>query len=297
MSAAFGAQAPSGAQERIRRLAHRLPTNYAGRKLASLLLGPAGGRSGRAFDVEIFGSQKARLHPHDNICEKRVYMTPQLWDGEERALLAQAIAAHRGDEFIFADIGANVGLYTLFARSAAGAAGKRLRAICVEPDADMRARLAFNSAASGAGDDIAIYPYAAAADDGPVRFAVNRQSRGLSRIDAAGALEVQGRTLPSILGEACLTRADAMKIDIEGHEFAALGAFFRDAPQTLWPRLIVLEISHEAPDRSAAALCLSLGYAAALTTKRNAVLERSTRPTAATRNNNREPSAFHRRRS
>ncbi len=267
----FGALAPSPMQERARRLAHRLPYSYLGRKAASLLLGPAGGRQGRAFDVEIFGSQRARLRPADNICEKRVYLTPQHWDPEERRVLARAIEEHRDSVFHFLDIGANAGLYTLFARACAIERGRGLKAICVEPDPEMRARLAFNVEASGARDDVRLLPYAAAAADGPLRFAVDVKSRGLSHLDEAGGLTVAGRTVVSMLAESAARRIDAMKIDIEGSEHAALKAFFSEAPRALWPRLILCETSHEDPARSAKELILTAGYAEALQTKRNFV--------------------------
>lgn len=265
----FGALRPGALEERFRALARGLPANYAGRKLASLLLGPAGGRAKRAFDVEIFGSQKARLHPFDNICEKRVYLTPQLWDAEERARLGERIAAHSGADFIFADIGANVGLYTLFARAEAQRAGKRFRAICIEPDPEMRARLVFNIAASGAQEEIEILPCAATATEGPVRFSVNRQSRGMSRIAAGGELKVEGRPLARLLAGA--PRIDAMKIDIEGHEYSVLDAFFRTAPRALWPPLLIIETSHEAPDAPAKGLVAGKGYDIALANTLNTV--------------------------
>lgn len=270
----FGALAPTPAQQRARSLARRLPANWLGRKAASLLLGPAGGRKRRAYDVDIFDGQRARLHPADNISEKRVYLTPQLWDGAERAALAAAIAAHGDGVFRFMDIGANAGLYTLFARACARRAGLAFRALCVEPDPEMRDRLAFNAQASGAAGDIRLLPYAAAGEDGPLRFAVNAASRGLSHLDAAGGLNVEGRTILSMLTEAAETdapRLDAMKIDIEGHEYPALEAFLRDAPRALWPRLILCETAHESPARSAKALLVAAGYSEVLQTKRNFV--------------------------
>jgi FkbM family methyltransferase len=273
MTESFGALKPSPLQEYFRALGHRLPDNYFGRKAASLLLGPAGGRARRAYDVAVFGSQKARLHPHDNICEKRVYLTPQLWDPQERTFLAGAIAAHDRDEFVFVDIGANVGLYTLFARAAAMGAGRSFRAICVEPDPEMRARLNFNIAASGAADAVSILGYAATEGESPVRFSINHKSRGLSRIAEYGEIEVEGRGLAALLAPA--TRIDAMKIDIEGHEHAALAAFFREAPDDLLPRLLALETSHEAPARSARALAIGNGYRIAHQTRLNAILARA----------------------
>jgi len=268
----FGALAPSPLQERFRAVGHRLPANYFGRKAASLLLGPAGGRRRSAYDVAIFGTQRARLHPYDNICEKRVYLTPQLWDGAERAFLAKAISGFAGGVFHFVDVGANVGLYTLFARAEALRAGAALRAVCVEADAEMIARLRFNLDASQATGDAAVFGCAASDRDATLRLAVNRKSRGLSRIAETGGAPVAARPLLSMIAEAGLDRIDTLKIDVEGHEHAALGAFFRDAPRDLHPTLILLETSHADQDRVAERLVLGAGYGERFRTARNAVL-------------------------
>ena len=226
-NAPFGALAPSIFQERVRNLARRMPNSFAGRKLVSLMLGPAGGRATRAFDVAVFSSQKARLNPADNICEKRVFISPQHWDPAERAELAAAISLHREDQFYFFDIGANAGLYSLFARAAAMKAGKGFRAACIEPDPEMCARAAFNFTASGADKDIEILPYAAAGEMGQLRFSVNTKSRGMSRLDEAGKLIIEARTIEALIEETAFPRIDAAKIDIEGHEFAALSRFLK----------------------------------------------------------------------
>lgn len=274
MSEPFGALAPTARQEYFRKIGHILPPNYLGRKLASLLLGLAGGRTDRAYDVEVFETQKARLHPFDNICEKRVYLTPQLWDGAERALLHDAITACRGGAFSFVDIGANVGLYTLFARAAAASAGVNLAALCIEADPEMATRLRFNIDASGAEDDVALVECAASDSDHRVKFFVDHKSRGLSRVSDEGDLVVAARPLLSILTAAGFRRIDAMKLDIEGHERQALGAFFRDAPPALYPGLILLETSHAGNEQSAEGLALDRGYRIALRTARNSVLMR-----------------------
>ena len=190
------------------------------------MLGLAAGRSGGAFDVLIFDIQNARLYPADNICEKRAFIAPQLWDMAEPMALATAITAHADGPFYFMDIGTNAGLYSLFARAAAMKAKKRFRAVCVEPDPDMRERAAFNIAASGASDEIQIMRYAADAENRDLRFSVSQTSRGMSRIDDAGETYVEGRTIQSLIQTSLFPRADAMRIDIEGHEFAALNCFF-----------------------------------------------------------------------
>lgn len=275
MTPAFGALAPSPFQERMRSAGHRLPTNGFGRKAASLLLGPAGARSRRAYDVTVFGSQKARLHPYDNICEKRVYLTPQLWDRDERTLLGDLISGFDGRTFRFVDVGANVGLYTLFVRSEALKAGAALQAVCVEADPEMAARLRFNLAASAAEADVSVFECAASDQEAQVRFAVDRRSRGLSRIDDVGELNVRARPLLSILREAEIALVDAMKIDVEGHELPVLRAFLQDAPPALRPRLVILETAHAGDGPTAEEALVAAGYALRFRTRRNAVLVRT----------------------
>lgn len=282
----FGALRPSPAQERVRNVGARLPVSYWGRRLASVLLGPAGGRAARAYDVELFGGARARLHPFDNICEKRVYLTPQLWDGEERAALAAFIRKNDAAPFCFVDVGANAGLYTLFAREECRRNDMTFRGLCIEAEAEMQRRLAFNIAASGANGDIAIAPYAAGAADAMLNLAVNAGSRGLTRIAPEGKVRVEARTLLRLVTEAGLQRIDALKIDIEGQEYPVLEAFLRDAPRALWPRLLILETSHEDAQRSAKGLVLAAGWTATLATKRNIVaLHENTAPVSPPRSN------------
>lgn len=275
MTTPFGAAPPTAFQDRIRRLARRLPTNWFGRKGASLLLGPAGGRGRRAFDVTVFDTQRARLHPYDNICEKRVFLTPQLWDGAERASLAAFMTTCAGRDFHFVDVGANAGLYSLFARAEAQASGAKLKALAIEADPEMAARLRFNIAASGAGADIVVIEAAASDAEGMAAFIVDRASRGLSRVDSAGAVRVMARPLLAILRDAGFAaRIDAMKIDVEGHEYRIIRAFLDAAPTTLRPRLIILETSHAGAPPTALDALKGVGYVLRLATARNAILLR-----------------------
>ncbi len=271
----FGAFAPSPREEAFRRLAHRLPANYFGRRAASFLLGPAGGRSGAPRDVVVFASQRARLHPYDNICEKRVYATPQLWDRRERAALCERIGDSADGVFHFVDVGANAGLYALFARAAALARRKRIRIACIEPDPEMRARLGFNIDASNACADIEVHPYAAHSRIETLRFSPNPASRGLGRLAAEGAITVEGAPLDAIISDvAHFARVDAMKIDIEGGEYDALVPLLGGQARAIRPQFLILETAHEEERRSALALCLDAGYALCFRTRMNAILER-----------------------
>lgn len=271
MSEPFGALRPSRVQEFFRGLGAQLPSNWFGRKAASLLLGPAGGRSHRAYDVEVFGRQKARLHPFDNICEKRVFITPQMWELDERLFLADYISGFGGRPFVFVDVGANVGLYTLFARAEAQRAGAAFKAVCVEADPEIAARLRFNLSASGAEAEVRVFNCAASDKASELRFHVNRASRGLSRVASDGSMVVPARTLAQIIEDSGLQKINAMKIDIEGHEAPALGALLADAPASLRATVLLAETSHHKRGASLEPLLLAAGYQKRFETGRNAV--------------------------
>ncbi|MEM9704863.1 MAG: FkbM family methyltransferase [Pseudomonadota bacterium] len=275
----FGAYKPSSFQELVRTLAAKLPDRPLSRKLASLLLGPAGGRAKRGYDVSVFGDQRARLHPFDNICEKRVYLTPQFWDPAERSALSGLIAqmsARNQDTIRIVDVGANAGLYTLFLRSVCKAHGMEPSVIAIEPDPEMRARLEFNLEASDAADDTRIIGLAASDQSGALRFTVNKTSRGMSKVDADGQTTVAAAPLLEILNHhQDFQKIDILKIDIEGHEAPVLSTFFAEAPDHIMPQHILTEVSHDAQEKPLVTMISEHGYKVVLETPLNALLTRT----------------------
>lgn len=267
----FGTFAPGAATRAVRALAARTGQGRAGRLLRSALLRLAGAKRNRAWDIIIFGGARARLHPADNLCEKRVFASETHWDAVERAFIA-ARAADGTGPFRFVDVGANVGLYLLAARSAARAAGRPFRGLAIEPQPAALARLAVNLAASDAGAEVHVCPWAATATRESVRLAVDAANLGAARLDGVGA-SVEGRPLLDAVEAAGLDAIDVMKIDIEGREEPALRAFFDTAPRALWPRAIVIEAHRGDLSAPGAALCLDRGYRVAGTTRMNALLE------------------------
>jgi hypothetical protein len=160
---AFGACAPSAWQQRVIAASNRLQARNRWNKwLASLywrLLGPD--RKTRGFDWIVFGSQRVRLYPGDNLTEKRVLMTPGYWDLEEREVLHAALRALQADRpFVFVDVGANAGMYSLFMQSRAWLERRPIRILAVEPAPGVLERLRFNVDAAGAAD-IEVLPWAA----------------------------------------------------------------------------------------------------------------------------------------
>ncbi|MEO1657449.1 MAG: FkbM family methyltransferase [Pseudomonadota bacterium] len=270
----FGAYRPTPLQAWAHARAQVLKRrDWIGFQLQTNLFKLAGGKvPGAIYDVPVFGTEKARLHPTGNICEKRCYSASQFWDDEERAFLASALFDHGApDTPLFLDVGANVGLYGLALHAEARARGAAFQILAVEPDPTLRSRLTFNYEASGV-RDWKVEPVAITPENGPVSFAIDEENRGRNAIgDDAGGMSVEGITLPSLLARHNVTRIEAMKIDIEGHEIAALTPLFEQADRSLWPKVICVEIDDER-NASPAAFCEQNGYVREGETKMNALL-------------------------
>jgi hypothetical protein len=67
----------------------------------------------------------------------------------------------------------------------------------------------------------------------------------------------------------------ALKIDVEGAEDLILAPFFHDAPESMWPRLILLEDARSAWSVDLFAVLASLGYTVVSRTRLNVALRRT----------------------
>jgi FkbM family methyltransferase len=274
----FGAHALPAPLERLRRLAGGASPEGSGqpsRKLASLarrlcLVGRAD-----PVDAELFPGVSARLHPRSNRCEKVAFAGPQFWDpGERRALAAAIRASDPARPFVFADVGANVGFYSLFAERVARDAGRAIRILAVEPDEVNRGRLEANLGFNGI-DSVTVLPVAVSGTSGHGRMAGGEINRGERQLLAQAGIDgLRVVTLTEALAEAGLDRLDAMKLDIEGHDEAALRRFLAEAPAALRPSLLIVEAGRKG-DAPVLALCLRNGYSVQTRAGLNAVLKRT----------------------
>lgn len=195
------------------------------------------------YDVEIEGL-KWRLWVGDNLTEQRLLERGLHKNKAGLSLITDGLGA--GD--VFVDIGANCGLFSVFAANAVGASG---RVLAVEPQPEMARRLRFNAAANGF-DQITLSETAIGEDEGEASLNVKDGQFGLSSLhsDMAGAgasaVSVPVRPLLAIVQDAGLPRIDALKIDIEGFEDRALSPFLATAPRTLLPKRIFMETTHAA---------------------------------------------------
>jgi FkbM family methyltransferase len=151
------------------------------------------------------------------------------------------LRAHTPVGGVFVDVGANAGTYAMVLARHVGANGK---VIAIEPHPVTHARLAFNRAASGYGQ-VVLVAAAAGPADGELMIETDGDNLGASHI-VTGKLSRNATKVPSfrlqrILADAGADHVDALKIDVEGYEDRVLTGFFQQAPQSLWPRAVVIE--------------------------------------------------------
>ena len=246
-------------RETIRRKADTVPDTKFGRLAISAIRKLAFRNLPDPFDITVMLGVNARLYPRSNRCEKRAFAGVQIWDAVERQTLAEAVDASTSAPFVFLDVGANVGLYSLILAAHAKTADKPIRILAFEPDPINRGRLEFNIKASNA--DITVLPYAVSDENGAGYMGGGDSNRGEARLSSENDenTKVQIKTIYGVCKAEKLTHIDAMKVDIEGHDERALGAFFKDAPNTLWPRLLILETGRDTTT-SLLELCGAHGY-------------------------------------
>jgi FkbM family methyltransferase len=242
----YGTHPPSRLLRAVLAVTRRLPASWVGLRLSMPLRRMAIDSLGdRPIDTTLWDTQ-VRLYPCHNSCEKNALFTPQMFDLQERNVLAAALDRRlaAGDSFTFVDIGANVGLYSLFV---AARGGTRTRVLAIEPQPGIAQRLAYNRRANPH-LNIDLVPVAVADHEGELDLLIDARDSGGTRVNKTGAAASGGETvrtrcqpLATILHEAGIDAVDALKIDIEGAEDLALAPFLREASETLLPRLVLIE--------------------------------------------------------
>lgn len=265
--APFGVLAPNAAQAAILWLVRRTGLKRgAFRPWMSAIINLL--RAG-PLDVQYQGAS-FRFYHQASATERGALLNPD-YNIEELDFLRQ----HTPPGGVFVDVGANVGTYAM---PMARHVGERGIVIAVEPHPVTHARLAFNNAASRF-TQVKLVAAAAGDTDGELMIETDGDNLGASHIVAgdasARAIKVPSLRLQRILEQSGASHVDALKIDIEGYEDRALMPFFTDAPQTLWPRAVVIE--HLSKDEWLAdciADMLARGYAQAGRTRSNTLLVR-----------------------
>src|ERR1700742_5167080 len=126
-SSPWGAHLPDARDRAVLTLTRAMPANWLGLRLAILFRRLIMGRIGEGCRDTMLWGMRLRLYPRRNGCEKNALFTPQMFDTMERRVLAEAVRARKG-EFVFVDVGANVGLYSLYLASCGD-----VRTLAIEP--------------------------------------------------------------------------------------------------------------------------------------------------------------------
>ena len=151
-------------------------------------------------------------------------MRPDKYDPAEREYIRRALDRPGA---VFLDIGANVGILTLFAMSQSRSDA---RLLAFEPHPVTYRRLAFNLAQSPRQGVTAICT-ALGDQNGLARIAGEDLSLvSLRGAESADAIEVRVRKLGDVLSEEGITHIDVLKIDVEGAEDKVLKSFLDECP-------------------------------------------------------------------
>jgi FkbM family methyltransferase len=262
----FGTYALPAWQHKLTVLTRRLPETWLGRRLALWLRKPViRAVKDNPVDTSVLGF-RMRLRLHDNVSEKRILFTPQFFDAAELALLKTR--ARSG--FCLLDIGANAGIYSLFVASCCK---DEAQIIAIEPQPVMLQRLRENISLNGF-NSISVKPIALSDQLGEITFHLSTDNRGQASLSGTGeAITVPTQTLLSVMDEAGMGRADALKIDIEGAEALVLSAFFSSAPRSRWPLLVFIERNNNKWSEDIVGRMHSLGYRERSGGRMNVILE------------------------
>jgi FkbM family methyltransferase len=226
-------------------------------------------------DARLWG-HRVRLFPQHNVCERKALLRPDRMDPSELAFVRAQVSRPRP---VFVDVGANAGLYSLYAALNA-AAGARILAI--EPDSALLARFQFNLAlvfeARAAAPDIEVATAAVAVGerDGEGLLSVSGDEGSRSLLPGGAGRRVPLRRLAGLLAEHAISEVTLMKIDVEGYEDQVLPPYLLEVPPERWPQSIIIEhVYRNRWSTDCIQLCEGRGYRVSATTNNNTLLERA----------------------
>jgi len=191
------------------------------------------------LDVKLWG-RNARVHLESNYSEMKAVLNPASYSRTDFDFLRR----HLPRTGVFIDIGANAGMFSLFASSLLERGGV---VVSVEPQPEVFARLKFNMTSAndlGAeGVRTVLVQAALGPEAGAAELAVPKELGQASlRIEVGGdRISVPMLPLGDLLRRENISCIDVMKIDVEGYEDAVLRAFFEKEARPLFPRPVVME--------------------------------------------------------
>lgn len=235
----FGAYSPRGWLRYIRRHAMVSAGTRGSKNALSTLLRRHADVFGGVYDLEYRG-HALRVFPGENACDNWIFRSglhPEEVDFE-------ALNRFHGQDCVFVDIGANVGLYTLHM---AGLLGDGARIVSIEPHPDTFRKLSFNIDANRVANVSRLERAVGSAPGTAPLFIRRGQNAGQNTLRTqtgrARSVDVRVDRLSDLLSEAGVMRPDILKIDVEGVEDTALIPYLEATATEQWPDYFIIEIA------------------------------------------------------
>lgn len=235
--ALFGAYSPTGAVAALLALTQKtiLGRGQTRKAIGNMLRK----RTKTPIDVQLWG-RNARLYLQSNHAEMKAVLNPRNYSRRDFAYIRQQLP--RAGTFL--DIGANAGMFSLFASSLLGKGGC---VVAIEPQPGLLSRLLYNMtedndlASAGVGTvraQTAVGPVS-----GTAELAVPPELGQASLSPDVGGARMSVPLIPlgDLLRREGVTRVDVMKIDVEGCEDEVLQSFFEKEDRSLFPRAVLIE--------------------------------------------------------
>ena len=223
------------------------------------------------LDVQLWG-RNARLHLQSNYSEMKAVLNPAQYSSSD----FHFISKHLPPAGTFIDIGANAGMFSLYASSLLKRGGTVL---AVEPQPEIFRRMKYNMTVANnlaaEGVRTALVQAAIGPEAGTAELAIPDELGQASLRTEVGGDKINVPMIPlgDLLRREGIAHVDVMKIDVEGFEDAVLQTFFEKEARALFPRAVLIEHCNSARWKwDCIAGMLKVGYVQAHRDKANVFL-------------------------
>jgi len=267
----FGTYHPNPVINALTKLGQSCPQSWFGKQFGQLVSKVVRAMVRNPLDTTV-GKIRMRFYLSGNNSERKFLLTPWRFDQDERKFISKVLRS----DGVFVDIGANVGIYSLWAMSLLGSQG---RVISFEPNPLVFRRLNFNVGLNlrqgGDSPQVNLFQVGIGDHEGELPLYLDRRNLGGSSIlpisDKVADHKIACKPLFSVLKDLGISHIDILKIDIEGAEPIALSPFFKAATINLYPHYILIENSEKRWDVDFPDQLRKWGYTVELKAKNNTI--------------------------